>query len=335
VETWLDGAPVPDLTFAGTTLGTNPIGVLQVGDTASGTWDILFDDAAFSTSRIGPGGDTLAPSQPANFVAGASSPFLVQVTWDPSTDDVGVTGYDLFRNGVLVASLANPGYTDNTVLASTTYVYAVRARDAYGNASTTAVVSVTTPAAAAPLFADGFEGANAWTTVTNLPVQSTDVHGGTFAAEGSTTTGSTFAKKTVTGTYTDAYARVYFKVKSQTSQVTLLRLRNTPTGTGGYVFLTSQGKLAFRSDALAAATTSIVSPGPGWHALELHLQVNGASSVVEVWLDGAAVPDLTFAAIDLGTAPIGVIQIGDTTTTGTWDVLFDDAAFSTSRIGIQ
>jgi hypothetical protein len=194
-------------------------------------------------------------------------------------------------------------------------------------------VSVTTPAAATALFADGFEGANAWNPISNLPVESTDVHSGTFAAEGNTTTGATFAKKTVTGTYTDAYARVYFKVKSQTSQVTLLRLRNIPTGVGGYVYLTS-GKLAFRSDALSAGTVSAVAPGSGWHALELHLQVNGPSSVVEVWLDGVAVPDLTFAAIDLGTAPIGVIQIGDTAN-GTWDVVFDDAAFSTSRIGIQ
>jgi chitodextrinase len=335
VETWLDGAPVPDLTLSGITLGTNPVGVLQIGDTATGTWDVLFDDAAFSTSRIGPGGDTVAPSEPGNLAATTPSPFSVQLTWDASTDDVAVTGYDLFRNGLLLAQPSNPGYTDNTALAATTYQYSVRARDAYGNASTTAVVSVTTAAAAVPIFADGFEGANAWTTNSTFTVETTDVHSGSAAAEGNTTAGNRFAKKTLSSTYTDAYARVAFEVKSQSSQVTLLRLRNTPTGTGGFVFLTSGGKLAFRSDALATATTSTVSPGSGWHVLELHLTINGPSSVVEVWLDGVAVPDLTFAAIDLGTAPMGNLQIGDTATTGTWDIVFDDAAFSSSRIGVQ
>jgi hypothetical protein len=57
--------------------------------------------------------------------------------------------------------------------------------------------------------------------------------------------------------------------------------------------------------------------------------------VVEVWLDGAPVPDLTFATTTLGPNPIGVIQIGDTTGSGVWDITFDDAAFSTSRIGLQ
>ena len=54
--------------------------------------------------------------------------------------------------------------------------------------------------------------------------------------------------------------------------------------------------------------------------------IAGAASSVEVWLDGAAVPALTFPSIDLGSAPIGVMQIGDTAS-GTWDIAFDDAAF--------
>ena len=73
--------------------------------------------------------------------------------------------------------------------------------------------------------------------------------------------------------------------------------------------------------------------GVGWHAVELHLGVNGASSTVEVWLDGAPVSDLSFPAVDLGTRPIGILQIGETQTGQTYDVVFDDAAFGTSRLG--
>ena len=195
-----------------------------------------------------------------------------------------MSGYDVLRDSAVLAQVSSPGYTDNTVLPGEIHQYAVRARDASGNISPlSASVAVLTPDAPTPLFADGFETGNgsAWTTVTGLAVEYSDVHSGGFAAEGNTATGSTFAKKTLAGPYTNAYARVAFEVKSQGSQVTLLRLRDTPTGNGAYLFLTS-GKLAFRSDAMPAATISGVSPASGWHALELHLFVNGSSSAVEV-----------------------------------------------------
>ena len=337
VEVWLDGAAVTGLTQTGVNLGAAPMGVLQVGDSAtSGTWDVVLDDAAFGTSRLGPGGDSVAPSVPANVAANATSPFSVQLTWDASTDNVAVSGYDVLRDSAVLAQVSSPGYTDNAVLPGEIHQYAVRARDASGNISPlSASVAVLTPDAPTPLFADGFETGNgsAWTTVTGLAVEYSDVHSGGFAAEGNTATGSTFAKKTLAGPYTNAYARVAFEVKSQGSQVTLLRLRDTPTGNGAYLFLTS-GKLAFRSDAMPAATISGVSPASGWHALELHLFVNGSSSAVEVWLDGASVPALTFSVTDLGTvAGISVLQVGETATTGIWDVVLDDAAFGTSRLG--
>ena len=338
VEVWLDGVGIPDLTFA-TDLGTvTGIALLQIGDTATGkTWDVALDDAAFGSSRLGPGGDTNPPSVPANLAATATSAFSVQLSWDASSDDVGVTVYDVFRDGVLLGQVSSPAYTDATVLASTSHQYAVRARDVSGNISAlSAPASATTPAAALPLFADGFETGDlsAWTTASKLAIESNDTNSGTFAVEGTTATGVTYAKRTLGSTYPDAYARVAFQVDSQGSQLTLLRLRDTtPAGNGGYLYVTSSGKLGFRSDALAAGTTSSVVPGPGWHVLELHLFVNSTSSVVEVWLDGVAVPDLTFSTIDLGTAPIGIVQVGDTATTGSWDVVLDDAAFGTSRLG--
>jgi len=336
VEVWLDGVAVPDLTLGNTSLGTAPIGVLQIGDTATtGTWDVVLDDAAFGTSRLGPRGDTAPPSVPANVAATATSPFSVQLSWDASTDDVGVTGYDVIRDSNVLATVGTPGYTDNAVLAGEIHQYTVRARDASGNISAlSASVGVMTPDAAAPVFADGFESADgsAWTTVTGLSVVSSDTHSGGFAAEGNPAAGAGFAKKTLPSTYTDVYARVAFKVKGQTSALTLIRLRDAPSGTsGGLVALTTAGKLLFR-DAAGASTTSSVIPGPGWHVLELHLNIT--SGVVEVWLDGAAISDLRPSAPNLGTVAMGSMQIGDTAS-GTWDVLFDDAALGTSRLGVR
>src|SRR5436309_6459709 len=64
-----------------------------------------------------------------------------------------------------------------------------------------------------------------------------------------------------------------------------------------------------------------------------HLAINGASGAAQVWLDGAAVSDMTEPQINVGQSPKNVLHIGDTTTSGSWDISFDDAAFGTSRLG--
>ncbi len=336
VEVWLDGTLVADLSGPAT-LGANPVGTLQIGETQSGqTYDVVFDDAAFGTSRLGPSGDITTPSLPTNVTATPTSPFSVQVDWTASIDDVGVTGYDVFRDGTLFASLGNvTTYTDTTVLSSSTHWYAVRARDAAGNLSTlTAPMSATTPDAAPPLFADGFESGTlgAWTTSAGLTVQGTDVRSGGYAAEGNTTNGNTFARKTLPATYADGYARVAFELKSQAAQVNLLRMRDAAGVSIGYVYLTGTGQLAFHDDTTNLNTVSTMVPGAGWHSVELHLGVNGASSTVEVWLDGVSVTALS-GPTTLGIAPIGILQIGETQTGRTYDVVFDEVAFGTQRLG--
>ena len=83
---------------------------------------------------------------PAGLTASAPSPNRVNLSWNASTDNVGVTGYEIFRDGSLVATTASTSYTDTAVSANTTYSYQVRARDAAGNRSTlTSSVGVTTP----------------------------------------------------------------------------------------------------------------------------------------------------------------------------------------------
>jgi len=336
-EVWLDNRPVSDLSSSGVNTGSTPVGALQVGEVQAGlSFDVAFDDAAFGTSRVGPDADTTAPTVPTGLTAAASSAFSVQLSWSAPTDNVGVTGYDIFRDGALVASLGPVlSWTDNTALASTTYQYAGRARDAAGNASAVcAAVAVTTPAAAAPVFADGFESGNLsqWTTKAGLVAENTDARSGTWAVEGNTTNGATYAKKTLPSSYGDAYGRVGFKVKSQAAQINLLRMRDGAGGSVGYVYLNSSGRLGLHLDANSTDTVSTLTPVAGWHSLELHVGVS--SGTVEVWLDGAAIAALSSSGSSLGAAQIGGVQIGETTTGRTYDVVFDDAAFGTSRLGV-
>jgi acid phosphatase type 7 len=90
--------------------------------------------------------DSTAPSAPGNLTATAPSGTRVDLSWNASSDNVGVTGYDVYRGGTLVASVPGTSYTDTTVSAGTSYSYTVRARDAAGNLSQPSnTATVTTP----------------------------------------------------------------------------------------------------------------------------------------------------------------------------------------------
>jgi hypothetical protein len=75
----------------------------------------------------GGGGDTQAPSQPGNLSGTAVSSSRVDLSWNASSDNVGVTGYRVYRNesSTPLASLggSTTSYSDTTVAASTTYTY--------------------------------------------------------------------------------------------------------------------------------------------------------------------------------------------------------------------
>ncbi len=90
--------------------------------------------------------DTEPPGAPPNLIATAVVSSSVAIAWDPSTDDVAVVGYDVFRDGQLLASVAGSttSYLDQTVETDTTYTYGVVARDAAGNSSAASTLVVTT-----------------------------------------------------------------------------------------------------------------------------------------------------------------------------------------------
>ena len=96
--------------------------------------------------------DTTPPSVPNGLAGTATSGTSVALTWNASTDNVGVAAYNVFRNGSAIGTSTTTSFTDTGVSPSTTYSYAVSARDAAGNTSAWSVpVSVTTPATAGNL----------------------------------------------------------------------------------------------------------------------------------------------------------------------------------------
>ena len=78
--------------------------------------------------------DTQAPSVPAGLQLTLAAK-SINLTWNAATDNIGVTGYNVYRNGSLLATTAGPSYSDTAVVPGTTYTYAVAAFDAAGNVS--------------------------------------------------------------------------------------------------------------------------------------------------------------------------------------------------------
>jgi chitodextrinase len=260
----------------------------------------------------------------------------VPLSWAAPTDDIGVTGYRVYRNGLLLGPAATTSYTDLTVSASTSYTYTVTALDGAGNESVqSSPLPVTTaPATGQLLFSDGFETGNLskWLSVSGVGVQQGLVFSGLWGARMTTTTGATYAYAALSTPATEVTYSLQFLIASQgANNVNLLRLR---TGSGGgslgAVYVTSADRLALRNDSANVSTTSttVVSQGV-WHTLRVHFLVGGVTaSLEEVWLDGVKV-DLLTRTDTLGTTPIGTVQLGEGSTARTYDIAYDDVQVTT------
>ena len=89
--------------------------------------------------------DTEAPTTPSSLVSSGITTSSVNLSWTASTDNVGVTGYDIYRNGSFLASSSNTNYSVTGLSASSSYSFYVKAKDAAGNISGASnTVNVTT-----------------------------------------------------------------------------------------------------------------------------------------------------------------------------------------------
>lgn len=111
-----------------------------------GSNHIFFDvNNANITVNAGSGTvDTTAPTAPTLAASGTTST-STNLSWSGATDNVAVTGYDVYQGASLIGSTASTSYTVTSLSPSTTYTFSVRAKDAAGNVSSSSnSVSVTT-----------------------------------------------------------------------------------------------------------------------------------------------------------------------------------------------
>ena len=92
--------------------------------------------------------DSSAPSVPAGLTASATASFQINLAWSAATDNVGVTGYKVYRNGTEIGTTTSRSYAATGLAAQTAYTFTVAAFDAANNTSApSTAVSATTLAA--------------------------------------------------------------------------------------------------------------------------------------------------------------------------------------------
>ncbi|SEA17511.1 Por secretion system C-terminal sorting domain-containing protein [Flavobacterium gillisiae] len=146
--------------YNGTTLVTTVTGltytVTGLSASTAYTFAVKAKDAAgnvsdssntVSVTTLTPTPDTTAPTAPTSLTAASTTATSTNLTWTTSTDNVAVTGYDVYQGSTLKATVTSTSYAVTGLTANTAYSFSVKAKDAAGNISASSnVISVTTTA---------------------------------------------------------------------------------------------------------------------------------------------------------------------------------------------
>ncbi|HWN09733.1 MAG TPA: fibronectin type III domain-containing protein [Pyrinomonadaceae bacterium] len=122
---------------------------------ADGTGNVSEQSASKSITTQSP--DIAAPNAPSQLSATPRSSTSVSLQWLGASDNVGVTGYNVYRGATLAGTAAGVEFTDTGLAPETTYTYTVKAFDAAGNLSTASASAGATTDEAPPFPLDDLE----------------------------------------------------------------------------------------------------------------------------------------------------------------------------------
>jgi chitodextrinase len=193
------------------------------------------------------GGDTTPPSVPTGLTVTATTSSSVSLSWTASTDNVAVTGYNVYRGTTLAGKVTTTTFADSGLTASTQYTYTVAAYDAAGNvsAASTAVTATTTagsgggdttpPSVPTGLTVTATTSSSvslSWTASTdNVAVTGYNVYRGTTLAGKATST--TFTDSGLTASTQYSYTVVAYDAAGNVSAASTAVTATTTTGSGG------------------------------------------------------------------------------------------------------
>ena len=207
-------------TLSGLACGTSHQVVVDAHDAAGNNSPQTSATMAATACPPPPPGDTTPPSTPTGLAVTSGGQTTLALSWNASSDNVGVTGYGVYRNGTLAGSPTATSYTLSGLSCGTSYTVAVDAADAAGNRSAKATITASTaacPDTQAPTVPSGVALATrtttsisiSWTASTdNVGVAGYHLYLAGSAVGTATTTSYTFTGLTCNTNYTlgvDAY----------------------------------------------------------------------------------------------------------------------------------
>jgi hypothetical protein len=194
--------------------------------------------------------------------------------------------------------------------------------------------------------ATGFESGSlgGWSPVAGqLSVQSSIVHGGSYAAALASTGDKTYALQNLPAASSAVYAQAWVDLASQSTPVTFFGLRTQATSTTAayqvaQVYVNAGGSIKVLNNVTKASYlgNAVIATG-AWHRLTL--AVDEHAGTIQVWLDGVNVTFVTAAGSmptltgqNLGATPISNFQLGDDSTGRTYSWFGDDVIVSSVPI---
>jgi chitodextrinase len=187
--------------------GTQAVTIPNIAGTQNrimvkGTNHVFFDISNTNFTITAGSTDVVAPSAPTTLAASGTTETTTNLSWTASTDDVAVTGYEVYRGTTLLATVTTTAHNVTGLTASTAYDFSVKAKDAAGNVSAlsnvvnittlTPVADTTAPTAPTTLTASGTTATAtnlSWTASTDdVAVTAYDVYQGTTLLSTVTTT---------------------------------------------------------------------------------------------------------------------------------------------------
>ncbi|WP_154402780.1 fibronectin type III domain-containing protein [Nocardioides speluncae] len=121
-------------TVSGLTANTDYTFTVKARD-AAGNTSAASSSVTARTQTGDPGGDDEPPTTPGGLRSTGVTSTSVSLSWDASVDNVGVSGYDVFRGTTLATSSTSTSATVTGLTPNTDYSFTVQAKDAAGNKS--------------------------------------------------------------------------------------------------------------------------------------------------------------------------------------------------------
>ncbi len=316
----------------GTTANTS-YGVTGLTESTTYTFTVKAEDAAGNVSDASnaldvttqSSADTEPPTAPTNLASSNITETSVDLTWDASTDNVGVDHYTVFQDGNSIGTTANTSYSVTGLTGATTYTFTVKAEDAAGNVSdaSNALDVTTSDGSVTYCSSQGENSSYEWISKVEIGSfsNSSDAAGYTdFTGQTVNLTAGESVSITLTPGFSGSSYSEYWKIWIDYNQ------------DGDF---DDEGELVFdpgsMSQSAVSGTMNIASDASGTTRMRITMKYNGAPSPCETFSYGE-VEDYTvsFGEPTAPTTPTGLTSTNVTSSgfTMTWDAVSNASSYN-------